>query len=401
MHERLREADPDYRKFALAMLMAGLSAFAIFYCVQPLLPIFARIFGIDAQESSLAISLTIGPMALMLPLAGVLSDRVGRRRLILVSLFAAGACTLAGAIASSWPVFLALRLLAGLLLAGVPSVAMTYIAEEVEEAAVSRAMGVYISGTAMGGMAGRLIGGVVAEAGGWRIAVGSIGVLVLVQAGLFARFTRGRTSSAHRTHGRPGQRTAVRQLLSDPTMLLLFVEALLLMGAFVSLYNYIGFRLHAPPYGLGHAVIGAIFLLFIIGSYSSALAGRLSASLGPRRTLLLCLTIFLSGICLTLAAALPLIILAMGALTAGFFGAHSVASSWVAQRGGAARTQASALYLCSYYLGGSLLGSAGGFTWSSHGWPAVAGYAGGLITLALAAACFTRQNQFRKQAPGG
>lgn len=185
-----------YRRFTAAMLLAGLATFAVFYCVQPLLPLFSDNFGVGAEEASLVVSITIGPMAIALLVAGVLSDHLGRRPLMITSLLAAGLVTLAAAAAPDWHSLLALRLLAGLALAGVPAVAMAYIVEEVEDAAASHAMGLYIAGTAMGGMMGRLLGGFIAEYAGWRVAVGFVGGIVFVIALLFWRYT---PHSAHFT----------------------------------------------------------------------------------------------------------------------------------------------------------------------------------------------------------
>ena len=61
--------------------------------------------------------------------------------------------------------------------------------------------------------------------------------------------------------------------------------------------------------------------------------------------------------------------------TAGFFAAHSVASGWVGGRAPVAPAQASALYLCLYYIGSSVAGSAGGMFYARGGWPPTAAFA--------------------------
>lgn len=78
--------------------------------------------------------------------------------------------------------------------------------------------------------------------------------------------------------------------------------------------------------------------------------------------------IFLAGALVTLAGDLPTIVAGIAILTVGFFGAHSVASSWVGRRATNNRSHASALYLFAYYLGSSVLGSLGGLVFAKYGW---------------------------------
>jgi YNFM family putative membrane transporter len=89
---------------------------------------------------------------------------------------------------------------------------------------------------------------------------------------------------------------------------------------------------------------------------------------------------------LTLAAPLGWVVTGLGLLTFGFFGAHSLASSWVGLRGGECRAQAASMYMCSMYAGSSLAGWAGGFAFSAHGWPGVAAMVIAMQCLALAIA---------------
>lgn len=80
---------------------------------------------------------------------------------------------------------LALRVFQGIVLAGLPAVAMAYLGEEIEPASLGMAMGLYISGNSIGGMGGRIIIGTLTGFFNWRIAPGAIGILSLL-ASLFA-----------------------------------------------------------------------------------------------------------------------------------------------------------------------------------------------------------------------
>ena len=383
---RIMQGTPAYRHIALALLMAGFSTFALMYDVQPLLPLFARSFGVSAAVASLAVSFSTGALALALIPAGVLSDRIGRRPVMAASLFASAALTVVSALLPGWPTLLALRALIGLALAGVPSVAMAYVAEEVAPGSVGAAMGLYIAGSAIGGMTGRLGVTLISQFAGWRLAIGGMGAAGLVAASAFALFApQPRAFDAVR-HDARSLLTATARLLSDKALPWLYAEGFLLMGAFVTIYNYVGFRLQAPPYGLSQAAIGSIFLLYLIGSFSSAWFGGWAGKKGRRRVFWMPIGILMLGIGLTATRPLWAIIVGIAIITGAFFAAHSTASGWVGWRATRDRAQASALYLLFYYLGSSLLGSAGGIAWSLAGWQGVVSYGALLVLAALAIA---------------
>jgi YNFM family putative membrane transporter len=368
----------------LAMLFAGFSTFSLLYSAQPLLPLFAHDFRLSAEGASLAVGLATGPLAIGILIAGALSDRVGRRPMMVAAMFLAGGFSLATAAAPGWPALLALRFLTGVALAGVPAVAMAYVAEEVDQESVGSAMGLYIAGSAIGGMAGRLGVSLLTDVAGWRGAVAAVGIAGLAMAEAFRRLA---PPSRHFTPIAQSPGEVARGFLGlfrDRAMPLLFIEAFVLMGVFVSLYNYAGFRLMAAPYLLGHAAVGAIFLLYLLGSASSAWFGGVAGRMGRRRVFWVPVVLLIAGVALTAAQPLALVIVGIGIATIGFFGAHSVASAWVGRRALGQRGQAAAMYLFFYYAGSSVLGSVGGIAWTRWGWPGVAWFCTMLGAVALA-----------------
>ena len=110
-----------YRRLTLAMTFAGFSTFSLLYAIQPLLPLLAGEYDLSAEAASLAVSLATGPLAVGILVAGVVSDRVGRRPLMVWAMLSAGLLTGAAALAPGWIVLLSLRLLTGVALAGVPA----------------------------------------------------------------------------------------------------------------------------------------------------------------------------------------------------------------------------------------------------------------------------------------
>ena len=383
---RIRHGTPAFRRTNLALFSSGFATFGLLYCVQPLLPAFSRGFGVDAAASSLALSLTTGVLAVGMLFAGAISDALGRKPVMLVSLLGSALLVLLTAVAPNWTTLLVLRALLGITLAGLPAVAMTYLSEEVHGESIGFAMGLYIGGNAIGGMGGRLISGFVADHASWRVAVGIIGVLGLVSAALVAR---GLPPSRHFERRRVDPRAFLASfatLFRDKGLPWLFAEGFLLMGAFVTIYNYVAFRLLAAPFSLSQSHVGAIFTVYVVGVIGSAWIGSIADRLGRPRVLWATLALMLAGVALTASASLVAIVAGIAMLTFGFFGGHSIASSWVGKRAPFARAHASSFYLFSYYMGSSIAGSLGGIAWTWGGWNGVVGYVAVLVLAGLAIA---------------
>ncbi|MGY2062088.1 MFS transporter, partial [Nocardia gipuzkoensis] len=156
------------RRITLALFAAGLTTFASMYSAQALLPSLSAAFGATPAHAALAVSLTTGALALAIVPVSVLSGRFGRTRVMIASAVAAAVIGLLVPLSPNLDVLLAGRALQGLALAGVPAVAMAYLAEEIGAGGLGAAMGVYIAGTSVGGLAGRLIPAFVLEGASWR-----------------------------------------------------------------------------------------------------------------------------------------------------------------------------------------------------------------------------------------
>ncbi|MNI60381.1 Inner membrane transport protein YnfM [compost metagenome] len=144
------------------------------------------------------------------------------------------------------------------------------------------------------------------------------------------------------------------------------------MGGFVAVYNYLGFRLHAEPFGLPATVVSLIFLAYLSGTVSSRWAAGLTAKFGRRNVLLAGIAIMSAGLAMTLVENLTATLAGLVIFTGGFFAAHSVGSGWTGAIATTGRAQAASLYNLSYYLGSSVIGWAGGLAFQAFGWPALA-----------------------------
>ena len=379
----IERGTPAFRRTNLAVFAAGFSTFALLYCVQPLLPEFSREFGIGAAQSSLAVSSTTAMLAISMLAVGSISEAVGRKPVMAASLLAAALLTIASALVPGWRSFIALRAVEGVAFAGLPAIAMAYLSEEMGRGSIGLAMGLYVGGTGLGGMAGRLLTAAITDVASWRAALGTIGVLGVVAALIFWR------SLPPSRHFRP-RPLAVGELagsfirhLRDPGLLGLFSEGFLIMGSFVTIYNYIGYRLLAPPYSLSQTAVGTIFTVYLVGIGSSAWLGDLGGRIGRGKLLWVTIVIMLAGVVATFARPLATIVAGIALLTFGFFAAHSIVSSWVGLRAHHARAQASSLYLFFYYTGSAIAGSAGGFFWTADGWRGVAGFVCALLVVGV------------------
>lgn len=369
--EGIQAGTGSYRRANLAFFAAGFVTFITLYNVQPLLPVFAQEFNIPPALASLPLSLTTCTLAATMLLAGTISENLGRKPVMTASLLLTSIISILTSCTHSLHALLALRLLQGIVLAGLPSVAMAYLSEEMAPSSIAGAMGLYISGNAVGGMTGRIFTSLLTEHASWRTAIGVIGALCLLLSLVFTKCLP--PSARFRRHPFEVRYlfTSLLGHLKEPGLLCLFGLAFLTMGSFVTLYNYLTFRLLAHPYDLGQTQASLIFLVYLAGSLSSGTVGHLVNRFGKLHMVRLSLTMMVVGGLLTLAHSLPAVILGVAVFTCGFFGAHSIASGWVGRRATIATAQASSLYLFFYYLGSSISGTVGGFCWSAAGWHGV------------------------------
>jgi len=406
---RPRAGTTAYRRTVVAMVAVAVATFAQLWSVQPVLPAIAAGFGSSASQAALTVSVATGGLAGFTLVWSGAADRFGRARVIAVSL---ALTTLVGCVtplAGELWVLLALRALQGAALGGVPAAAVAYLSEEVHPADAPRATGLYIAGNPLGGMGGRLLAGFAADLGGWQWGIAANTLLGLVCLLVFVlvlpRPRRAATAAAvaagageHGTGrvaptGPPGPAGAApatgsgmgRRLAAALTtrgLPALYAQALLLMGAFMTVYNLLGFRLMGEPFGLSQSAASLLFLSYTAGMVGSAVSGNVSLRWGGYPVLIVSTVLMAAGLGGLLSTALVGLMAALLVLTFAFFCAHATASAWVGARAVTGRAQAMALYTLAYYLGSSLFGWCGGLVYDAVGWGGAVAFAAGLCAAA-------------------
>lgn len=371
------------RRITTAMFAAGLTTFTTMYSAQALLPSLSAAFDVPPAHAALAVSLTTGCLALAIVPVSALSSRIGRTRVMIVSAVTTAVLGLLLPLSPSLDVLLAGRALQGVALAGVPAVAMAYLAEELGAEGLGAAMGVYVAGTSLGGLAGRVIPACTVSLASWRWAEAAVSVAAVVCT---VWFVRGLPPSRGFVARPAGMRTVLGDLgtqLRHRELLALFGVAFVLMGGFVSMYNFLGYRLARPPFEWPAAVTGSIFLLYLAGTIASTVGGRMADRLGRHRVLIASIGLMGLGVVISVPDHLGTVVLGILLCTAGFFGAHTVASAWVGVLAVGNRGAASSLYLFAYYLGSAVIGGATGIAYAEYGWTGLAACVVALVVVAL------------------
>lgn len=370
----------EYRRLLAALFFGGMATFAQLYSPQSVLPLIAGDLGTGAAAAALTVSAATVGLAVSVIAWAALADRIGRVQAMTISITAATVLGLLVPLAPSSAMLLSGRFVEGLMLGGVPAIAIAYLTEEVDAGNAARAAGSYVAGTTIGGLAGRLITGPLAEHAGWRMGVLAVAALCGLSAVAFMRLVPP-------ARGFQPSRAAesIRRLLGNLRsvhQLALYAQAFLLMGGFVAIYNVLGFRLTAAPFELPQTLASLVFLAYLAGTWASARAGVEAGRFGRRTVLLGSIATMVVGTALTVSHHIAVVLAGLVIATAGFFGAHAIASGWVAHAAGDGKAQASSLYNLFYYAGSSAVGWLGGLAFDAAGWTAVAGVVIGLAVLA-------------------
>jgi YNFM family putative membrane transporter len=357
------------------LMLGAAGMLATMYASQAVLPDLAAEFGVAPSEAGLTISVVVLAVAVTGWVWGPLSDRIGRRRSLMLASGLLVVPSLGAAVAPTFATLLVLRALQGACMPGLLTVGIPYVAEVFAPGLGGRAMGYYTIALVGGGVVGRVGVGLVTSVAGWRIAFALVALLPLAGVILMRR----RLPEAPVPERSAGHGIAVATQLRNPAVLVPGLAAGALFFTFVGVFSYATFRLRAPPFGFDAAATSLIFSLWALGGIGPA-AGRMADRFGWRHVALASLGAVAAGIALTLPASAATMLPALAVTTLGMFAGVTAAQLGLAAAGPADRGVASAIYFSFYYGGGALAGFLPGLGWERWGWP-------GVVAVAFPALC--------------
>ncbi|EGQ8084163.1 TPA: MFS transporter [Vibrio parahaemolyticus] len=362
---------PEYKRITLSLALGSFLVFSNLYLLQPMLPTFATLFSISETQvnwlfaaSTLALSFSLVPMA-------VLSESIGRKLVMMVGLFSIPAISALMLLGDSFIFLVACRALIGIALAAFAAVAVAYMAEELDKHAFSMAIGTYIAANSLGGIAGRISGGLLADNFSVDVAIEVMMVVTLI--GVICvhyllpkqrNFTPSSSSLRHQN------RAIIGHFRNQRVWFAMLIGGLN-FALFVNLYSVMGFRLVSAPHNVPVGLASLIFICYLGGTFSSRCAGHWSKRYSSILGMFLGAVVSMAGMWIAAFESLAAMLIGLLLISFGAFFTHTLAYGWVGQNATQAKATATALYLVHYYVGGSLGGFLLLYCWQHGGWSTV------------------------------
>jgi MFS transporter, YNFM family, putative membrane transport protein len=364
----------DLRRLAVAI--NGFCTFLNLYSPQALLPELSRQFGATAAEISAIMTASTLAVALTAPVTGAIADTLGRKRVIAFALFAVSLPTVMLTLAHDVHTIAVWRFVQGLFLPGIFAVTVAYIGDEWPPNEVAGVTGLYVTGSSIGGFAGRMVPGALADLIGWRYAFLVLAAMTLIAAvAILVMLPRERRFV--RSEGLAASAAQMLRHLRNPQLIATFAVGFGTLFNFIATFTYVSFHLAAPPYNFSSTWLGALFFTYLGGTMLSPWTGRLIARYGRRNLVLRVIAIWILGALMLLAPGLPLIIAGLVVCATAGMLCQSVSTGYIAVSAKQGRSSAVGLYVTCFYVGGSVGAFLPGLTWASLGWP-------GAVAMAIA-----------------
>jgi len=356
----------DRRRTAVAA--AGIVSFLNLYAPQSLLPTFAQVFQTDAAHASLTLTATLLAVACVAPFVGGLSDRFGRRRLIVTASLLLAVPGLAAAMAPTFDVIIAARFIQGLMLPFVFAITVAYVADELEPAEAARVTSIYAVSGIVGGFLGRFVSGWATELLGWRLAFGLLALMTLGAALTIARCLPAE-QRFRPTLGWRGSLEGFRDQFANPQVMATCAVGFSVLFSMVGAFTFVTLYLAGPLYGMGPAALGNVFIIYLAGVIATPLATRLALRIGRRWTHMIAAGLGSAGLLVSLLPGLGFILAGLSMAVAGFFAEQVLSLGHIGASARRARSTAVGLYVTSYYAGGALGSVVPAGLWRAFGWP--------------------------------
>lgn len=371
----------------LAVGLIGYCAFVNLYAPQSILPLLSREFGATAAQVSTIITVSTLAVAVTAPFTGAIADVLGRKRVIVAAMFVLVVPTVMVALSGSLSAVIFWRAVQGLVLPPIFAVTVAYIGDEWSPREATTAAGIYSSGSSIGGFSGRLIAGVLADLVGWRSGFLALGGIALAGA-VATIFLLPHERKFVRSEG---LLAASRQMLAhfrNGQLVATFAVGFGVLFNFICTFTYVSFYLAAPPFNLSATWLGAIFVVYLVGSVLTPWVGWAVGRFGRRRFMVRVIAVWIAGITLTLIPSLPLIVLGL-AISAGCgLICQAISTGYVTITAKAGRSSAVGLYVTSFYVGGSFGAALGGLAWTVGSWPACVALVAAMLAIMASVVLF-------------
>ena len=339
------------------------------YATQPILPVLRKALGISDFLASLTVTASTLGMALTAPLAGRISDRMGRKKTIVIAGIGLAASTLAAASADGLPVLLFWRFLQGVFTPGIFAVTIAYIHDEWGAAEAGRGTASYVGGTVVGGFLGRFLAGFIAAKYDWHVVFLVLGGLNSLSALVIWKFMP--VESKKGAPPATGFWPAVREHFHNPLLLATYAVGFCVFFSLIATFTYINFYLSQPPFSLPTSVLGSLFFVYLTSAVVTPIAGRYIDQYGHRLVLVLAILAGACGALLTLVPHVAVIILGLALVCNAVFVAQTCSNGFLGVATKTNRALAVGLYVMVYNIGGSLGAAAPSPVWKAYGWPGV------------------------------
>jgi MFS transporter, DHA1 family, multidrug resistance protein len=284
--DNLDNPAPSYRTLILISCATGLGCYTAAYMRIPILPLYARSLGVGTVEIGVITSLfMLAAGSFSIPL-GIMSDRLGRKRLVLAGLLISALSSFLLAFSRTSPQIMVIYVFAGIGLAAFGPTMMSFVADFSPLTHLGRSYGWYTMAMYGGMSLGPTIGGFFAYLLGyqWVFTISGILGFIVFLIALFS-FPKQRPAHPHRSQKRDS-RKIIRELLGNRPLLACWLVTLFScfgLGVFITFQP-----LHASDQGIGVGKIGLIFgTQAIVNSLGRIPFGYLSDRVPRRSTLVL------------------------------------------------------------------------------------------------------------------
>lgn len=354
----------------LTIGLIGMFAFFQVYSVQSILPVLMDEFGISELKAGLLVGATVMGVAVMSPITGMVSDALGRKRIIALSLMLLAVPTIWMAYAMDVKTMMILRFLQGVAIPGITVVTIAYVGEEYQNSSLTKLMVFYVSGTVMGGFLGRFTLGHLQDWVGWRHALIGMGLVTLLSAAWIA-WALPDSKNFKANPNFLSSITVLKSHLKNRYLLSACLLGFCVLFTLVGGFTFINLHLAHAPYYLSSGQLGNIFAVYLLGVVITPVTSWLLQRFGTTKTVNIAIAVALGGIVVTLFQPLWAIVVGLAIMSSGIFISQSATISYIAMNVNKGRSLASGLYYMSYYIGGSMGAWVCGLIYQLGRWQAV------------------------------